>query len=278
MSTVLAQSGFLTSNGRIRQHEEHHMTTETRERQAIRRSSSVPAYNQLAEILEQQIAALTDEERTRALPSEGDLSRQYGLSRITVRQALKTLEAKGLVYSAQGRGSFPTMPRVKGISGFHSFTSEVRRNGQEPSTRILATAEVEGLPASVTDKLSVTDDENGPQVHLRRLRLIDGVPIAVEDAWLPKALFPDLAPTDFKDGSLYALLADRWGLEPAWTDALIEPDRASVEVSKLLDIETDDPVLVAWRVTVTDDDKVFERVRSIYRPGFSLRVARYRLA
>jgi GntR family transcriptional regulator len=278
MSTVLAQSGFLRSNSRIRQREEYRMTTDTRERQAIRRSSNVPAYNQLAEILEQQIAALTDEERSRALPSEGDLSRQYGLSRITVRQALKTLEAKGLVYSAQGRGSFPTMPRVKGISGFHSFTSEVRRNGQEPSTRILATAEVEGLPASVTDKLSVTDDENGPQVHLRRLRLIDGVPIAVEDAWLPKALFPDLAPTDFKDGSLYALLADRWGLEPAWTDALIEPDRASVEVSKLLDIETDDPVLVAWRVTVTDDDKVFERVRSIYRPGFSLRVARYRLA
>jgi GntR family transcriptional regulator len=278
MSTVLAQSGFLRSNSRIRQREEYRMTTDTRERQAIRRSSNVPAYNQLAEILEQQIAALTDEERSRALPSEGDLSRQYGLSRITVRQALKTLEAKGLVYSVQGRGSFPTMPRVKGISGFHSFTSEVRRNGQEPSTRILATAEEEGLPASVTDKLSVTDDENGPQVHLRRLRLIDGVPIAVEDAWLPKALFPDLAPTDFKDGSLYALLADRWGLEPAWTDALIEPDRASVEVSKLLDIETDDPVLVAWRVTVTDDDKVFERVRSIYRPGFSLRVARYRLA
>ncbi|MCA3448610.1 MAG: GntR family transcriptional regulator [Rhodobacter sp.] len=253
------------------------MTTDTRERQAIRRSSNVPAYNQLAEILEQQIAALTDEERTRALPSEGDLSRQYGLSRITVRQALKTLEAKGLVYSAQGRGSFPTMPRVKGISGFHSFTSEVRRNGQEPSTRILATTEVDGLPKSVTEKLSVTEDENSPQVHLRRLRLIDGVPIAVEDAWLPKALFPDLAPADFNDGSLYALLADRWGLEPAWTDALIEPDRASPEVSKLLNIETDDPVLVAWRVTVTAEDKVFERVRSIYRPGFSLRVARYRL-
>ncbi|WP_108610548.1 GntR family transcriptional regulator [Aminobacter sp. MSH1] len=253
------------------------MTTDIRERQAIRRSSNVPAYSQLAEILERQIASLTDEQRARALPSEGDLSRQYGLSRITVRQALKSLEAKGLVYSAQGRGSFPTVPRVKGISGFHSFTSEVRRNGQEPGTRILETAEVDGLPSVVTDKLPVSEGENGPQVHLRRLRLIDGVPIAVEDAWLPKAMFPDLGTTDFTDGSLYALLADRWGVDPAWTDALIEPDRASPEVSRLLDIETDDPVLVAWRVTVTAEDKVFERVRSIYRPGFSLRVARYRL-
>jgi GntR family transcriptional regulator len=274
---TLAQSGFSASYGRIGQREEQHMTVDIKERQAIRRSSNVPAYSQLADILQQQIAVLTDEERTHALPSEGDLSRQYSLSRITVRQALKSLEAKGLVYSAQGRGSFPTVPRVKGISGFHSFTSEVRRNGQEPGTRILEASEVGGLPDFITEKLSVAEGENGPQVHLRRLRLIDGVPIAVEDAWLPKALFPELLPADFNDGSLYALLADRWGLEPAWTDALIEPDRASVEVSKLLGIETDDPVLVAWRVTVTAEDKVFERVRSIYRPGFSLRVARYRL-
>lgn len=253
------------------------MTTDIKERQAIRRSSNVPAYSQLADILEQQIAALTDEERARALPSEGDLSRQYGLSRITVRQALKSLESKGLVYSAQGRGSFPTLQRVTGISGFHSFTAEVRRNGQEPGSRILAATEVDRLPASIAEKLPVAEGEGGPQVHLRRLRLIDGLPIAVEDAWLPKALFPDLRPADFTDGSLYSLLADRWGLEPAWTDALIEPDRAAPEVAQLLAIDPGDPVLVAWRVTVTAEDKVFERVRSIYRPGFSLRVARYRL-
>ena len=119
------------------------MTINTKERQAIRRSSSVPAYSQLAEILEAADRLPSDrEQQDRALPSEGDLSRQYGLSRITVRQALKSLEAKGLVYSSQGRGSFPTIPRVEGISGFHSFTSEVRRNGQEPGTRILAAAEV----------------------------------------------------------------------------------------------------------------------------------------
>jgi len=253
------------------------MTTDTKDRQAIRRSSNVPAYSQLAQILERQIAALTDEERSRALPSEGEMSRFYGLSRVTVRQALKSLEDRGLVYSAQGRGSFPTVPRVKGISGFHSFTTEVLRNEQEPSTQILHAAEVDRLPVTVAEKLSVAAAENGPHVHLRRLRLIDGVPIAVEDAWLPQAMFPDLTPADFTKGSLYALLADRWGLEPAWTDALIEPDRAQPEVSRLLDIQPEDPVLVAWRVTVTDEDKVFERVRSIYRPGFSLRVARYRL-
>ena len=66
-------------------------------------------------------------------------------------------------------------------------------------------------------------------------------------------------------------------MEPAWTDALIEAERASDEHAALLGIVAGDPVLVAWRVTVTAEDKVFERVRSVYRPDFSLRVARYRL-
>lgn len=251
------------------------MTTEPWERQAIRRGSTVPAYHQLAEILEQRITTLSGRERLQPLPSEGELSRQYGLSRITVRRALQSLESRGLVYMVQGRGSFPTVPRVEGISGFHSFTAEVRRNGQEPGTRVLGAATVPALPAGIASKLGEADD--GPQVHLRRLRLIDGAPVALEDAWLPCKLFPELDPAEAGEGSLYAFLADRWGIEPEWTDALIEPERASAETAGLLGIAADDPVLIVWRVTVTADDQVFERVRSIYRPGFALRVARYRL-
>ncbi len=253
------------------------MIPKAKERQAIRRGSTVPAYYQLADILRQRIADLPQAERANPLPSEGELARQYCLSRITVRQALKSLEAKGLVYSMQGKGSFPTLQRLPGISGFHSFTSEVQRNGQEPGTQVLALDMTEALPGEIVSKLSVAANEDGQQVHLRRLRLIDGKPIAVEDAWLPVALFPDLDLADLGEGSLYAHLADRWGLEPAWTDALIEPEIATGETAGLLQIAPGDPVLVAWRITLTADDKVFERVRSVYRPGFALRVARYRL-
>lgn len=253
------------------------MAAMKKEQQAIRRGSTVPAYHQLAEIMKQQIESLTEAERQYPLPSEGELARQYGLSQITVRQALKSLEAKGLIYSAQGKGSYPTVPRVPGVSGFHSFTAEVRRNGQEPGSKVLALETVAALPADLTDKLSVAPDEDGAQLRLHRLRLIDGAPVAVEDAFLPTAQLPDLDLADLGQGSLYAFLADRWGVEPAWTDALIEPEPASEEVAATLDIAPGDPVLVARRVTVTADDKVFERVRSVYRPGFALRVARYRL-
>ena len=78
------------------------MIPKAKERQAIRRGSTVPAYYQLADILRQRIADLPQAERANPLPSEGELARQYCLSRITVRQALKSLEAKGLVEKVAG--------------------------------------------------------------------------------------------------------------------------------------------------------------------------------
>ncbi len=253
------------------------MTTDTNERVAIRRRGAAPAYLQLADILEERISTLTGDDLRRSLPSEGELSREFGLSRITVRQAMQRLESKGLVYSAQGRGSFPTIPRIKGISGFQSFTSEVLRNGQSPSSQILNAAMVESLPEEICEKLSVPTVEAGAQFHLRRLRLIDGVAVAVEDAFLPAGLYPGLDREFVGQGSLYEAVARRWGHEPAWTDALIEPAQATPEIALIFDIAAGDPVLIAWRVTLTATDQVFERVRSVYRPGFALRVARYRL-
>ncbi|MEO6298786.1 MAG: GntR family transcriptional regulator [Paracoccaceae bacterium] len=253
------------------------MTAEVQGQTAIRRSDSAPAYLQLADILEDRIAALDDAARRRPLSSESELSREFGLSRISVRQAIKRLESKGLVYSEQGKGSFPTIPRVKGISGFHSFTNEVLRNGQRPGSTVLFSGLVERLPADMQDKLNVPVAECADHFLLRRVRLIDDTPVALEDAYLPVATYPGIAPELFGTASLYDVIGRRWGHEPGWTDAIMEPARASAAVANLFSIDEGDPVLVAWRVTLTASDQLIERVRSIYRPGFNLRVARYRL-
>lgn len=253
------------------------MTTATMGERAIRRSDAAPAYLQLADILENRIAVLDDSARRRPLPSESELSREFGLSRISVRQAMKRLEGKGLVYSEQGKGSFPTIPRIKGVSGFHSFTTEVLRNGQVPASKVLFSGMTEELPDDMREKLNVPDAENAAQFLLRRIRLIDGTPVAVEDAYLPATVYPGISPEMFTGTSLYDVIGHRWGHEPGWTDALMEPAPASREVADIFGIAEGDPVLVAWRVTLTANDQLIERVCSIYRPGFNLRVARYRL-
>jgi len=252
------------------------MTTLLLKKKAIRKSGAAPIYVQVAEILDAEIKLHDDS--TLSLPSEGELSREFGVSRVTVRQALKQLEARGVIYSAHGRGYFKKLSRMRGLSGFHSFTSEVRKLGGEPGSIIVDYADARKLPGDFRKHLQAGGDDNNDFICLRRMRTIDGNAIAVETVYLPKSLYPSASRDQFDDASLYAQMTETWGIVPAWTDALFEPTAATSEEAGLLGIEKGAPVLVVWRATVTDTDQVVEYVKSIYKgDGFMLSVSRYRL-
>jgi GntR family transcriptional regulator len=240
----------------------------------IRSPGTAPIYMQVAEILSEKIKSLHG--AYSALPSEGDLSREFGISRVTLRQALKQLEARGVIYSEQGRGYFTTTPRMQGLSGFHSFTSEVQRLGGSPASALIDFSTDARLPEAFYKHFKLADTE--AFIALRRVRSIDGRPVAFEDAYLPMSMYPQAERTAFEDGSLYDLMARDWGIVPAWADALFEPVAATPEEARHLQIAPGAPVLAVWRVTATDTDQVCEYVRSIYRgDGFMLHVNRYRL-
>ena len=104
-------------------------------------------------------------------------------------------------------------------------------------------------------------------------------PVALEDAYLPVNMYPGIEDLNLAEGSLYSQIEDRWGIVPAWTDALFEPVAASEEQAKALQMPVGSPLLTAWRVTMTENDQVIEYVKSTYRGGdFMLHVSRYRLA
>ncbi len=239
------------------------------------RSPGTPAiYMQVAEILSEKVKSLQGEYS--ALPSEGDLSREFGVSRVTIRQALKQLEARGAIYSEQGRGYFTTTSRMQGLSGFHSFTSEVQRLGGIAASVLIGFSTDASLPDAFRKHFKLAETE--AFIALRRIRSIDGRPVAFEDAYLPMAMYPQADRAAFEDGSLYARMADGWGIVPAWADAMFEPVAATSEEAQHLQVAPGAPVLAVWRVTATDTDQVCEYVRSIYRgDGFMLHVNRYRL-
>lgn len=240
----------------------------------VRSPGAAPIYMQVAEILSDAIKARQGVYF--ALPSEGDLSREFGVSRVTIRQALKLLETRGAIYSEQGRGYFTTTARMKGVSGFHSFTSEVQRLGGTPGATVIGFAMDVSLPQTFRSHLQVAGAERF--ILLRRLRSIDERPVAVEEAYLPMATYPLASPEMFRDGSLYDRMTLGWGIVPAWADALFEPLAATVDEAAHLRIAPGAPVLGVWRVTATDTDQVCEYVRSIYRgDGFMLNINRYRL-
>ena len=240
----------------------------------VRGPGAAPIYLQVAEILS---AVVTSRQGTWfALPSEGDLSREFGVSRVTIRQALKLLEARGAIYSEQGRGYFTTTARMTGVSGFHSFTSEVQRLGGSAGSTLLAFATDVPLPAAFRNHLQVAGAETF--LALRRLRSIDGRPVAIEEVYLPMAMFPEARREMFTGGSLYDRMTQDWGIVPAWADALFEPMAATADEAQHLQIAPGAPVLAVWRVTATETDQVCEYVRSIYRGGdFMLHIHRYRL-
>lgn len=252
------------------------MTDLLLKKRPIRRNGGVPMYVQLAEILDAEVQLRKGTQY--ALPSEGDLAREFGVSRVTVRQALKQLESRGVIYSEHGRGYFNTTARMRGVSGFHSFTSEVRRLGGAPSSKVVAFDHVTGLPAAFRQHLEASGKDGEQFVYLKRIRAIDGNPVAIEDAYLPANLFPQMSREVLETASLYEEMTSTWGLVPAWTDALFEPVEATPEEAKHLDIDVGAPVLAVWRVTVTEIDQPVEYVKSVYKGGgFMLNVNRYRL-
>ncbi len=252
------------------------MTETWLKKKPIRKNGAVPMYVQVAEILDGAVKAR--EGAHFALPSEGELSREFGVSRVTIRQALKQLETRGVIYSEHGRGYFSTAARMKGVSGFHSFTTEVRKLGATPGSALVAYEEGRPLSPAFRRHLQ-TKGESGPDfIFLRRVRSIDGDPVALEDVYLPAALYPSASRDRFEAGSLYAEMAASWGIVPAWTDALFEPAAATPEEAAHLEIEPGAPILTVWRVTVTDTDQAVEYVKSVYKgDGFMLNVNRYRL-
>jgi GntR family transcriptional regulator len=196
------------------------------------------------------------------LPSEADLARQYQVSRITAKRALDELVRQGRAYRQQGRGTFVAQGRIRDISGFRSFSEDIRGRGFHPSSQVLDFREV-APEAAIRARLHISAGER--TFLLKRLRLADQELVAVETAYLPCRLCPGLLQEDLASGSLYTLLAEKYNQVPTWADAEIEADMPTKEQARLLALKAGTPVLVAHRVTYSADYEALEAVDSVYR-------------
>jgi GntR family transcriptional regulator len=196
------------------------------------------------------------------LPSEADLAQQYQVSRITAKRALDELVRQGRAFRQQGRGTFVAQARIRDISGFRSFSEDIRARGFNPSSQVLDFKEIEP-GAAIRERLHISEGEH--TFLLKRLRLADQEPVAVEAAYLPCRICPGLLQEDLTNGSLYTLLAEKYKRVPTWADAEIEAVLPTKEQARLLELKAGTPVLVAHRVTYSADYDAIETVDSVYR-------------
>src|SRR6266567_671671 len=197
------------------------------------------------------------------VPSEEELARVYGVSRMTTRQALQSLKSQGYAAGQKGRGTFVTQPKVeKDIAHLAGFTAEMRSLGMRASSRVLE-ADCVDADDEVASQLEILP--GAPVFRLVRLRFADGTPVAIEEGSLSRDRFPEIETIDFKNASLYQTLRGRYGVGINSADEILEARPANRKEAELLDIPPRSSLLVISRVLRSADGKPIEAARSLYR-------------
>jgi GntR family transcriptional regulator len=228
----------------------------------LNRNGFVPLYFQIQRALVDKINSGELREGD-LLSSEWNLARAYRVSRMTAREALHGLKASGYACSLRGRGTFVTKPKLdKPQAQLRGFTEEITRRGMVPASRLLEQAVID---ADVELAESLEVQVGTPVMRLYRLRLADGIPMAVQKAYLSLSRFSGIERINFTEQSLYQTLREEFSVQAAWAAETIKILPATREESRLLEIPTGTGILSISRNTITEDRVPIEITVSRYR-------------
>ena len=197
-----------------------------------------------------------------AIPSERKLSNDLGVSRLTLRAALDELVREGYLVRRHGSGTFVSEPKIAQQLTLTSFSEDMRRRGMVPDSRTIGLDNVDA-GARVGRALNVSPAAR--VYRIQRLRLADGVPMALETLHVPVSIVPGLTAQQLEHASFYELLEQRYGVVIASGLQTIEPTVTNEEESELLDVPLHSPAFLFERTSQTADGDIVEFVRSVYR-------------
>lgn len=195
------------------------------------------------------------------LESELSLAQHYGVSRMTLRQALSELESSGLVVRRHGSGTFVSQPRrlQRRVNQLGAFHEEMGLDAHAITTQLL-TQEVVVPDEAVAADLRLASGQT--TAHLVRLRKLEGAPIAVQESWIPYLLAPALGRDGLVDGSLYKTMKERADLEVSTAEQVVSAAAADVALAALLQVPEGSPVMSIRRVSLAANGNPIEVAQS----------------
>jgi GntR family transcriptional regulator len=228
----------------------------------INKNSPIPIYYQL----EQEIRRMIEKELSPGdmLPSERDFSEKYDISRMTVRQAIANLVKEGLIYRQKGRGTFVAERKFEqDLSGLSSFSEDMKKRGLTPSNKLISFKTITGDP-SLSSKLKI--DLESEIYKIKRIRLANDEPVALETIYTPKAIVGQIEAQDITT-SFYDYIEKKLNLKIAYGTQTIEASLARGDEIDYLNIKKGKPVLVMRRISFLHDEQEtpIEYVKSAYR-------------
>ncbi len=225
----------------------------------IQRASPIPLYVQIEEELRGMIQG-GDLDPMGRVPSEAELSKQFQVSRMTARKAIDRLVGDGMLFRKAGKGTFVSSPKIShGPSQQLSFSAAMRALGLSHATKVLEAGMV-SAPSNVALALGVPF--GAPAVYIRRLRLIEGEPVALHLSYLP-ARFSAILDADLT-GSMYDLMASIGARVEQARDSL-EAVAASGDEARLLKVETRAPLIFISGVAYSASLEPLRHTEALYR-------------
>ncbi|MPZ18014.1 MAG: UTRA domain-containing protein [Luteitalea sp.] len=228
----------------------------------VRKESPIPLYYQLKTAIEARIEEGGWPPDTQ-LPSERQLCDQFGISRITVRQALAELVREGRLVRSHGRGTYVAQAHLKKpVFPLVSFTEDLREHGLQAGARVLRFERTTPPPhVSLALRLAAGDKT----ILLQRLRLANHRPVAIETVHLPDRLCAGFLDEDMADRSLYATLGARYHIVPARARQQWQAVRCAASDAQLLAVPKGSPVLRIDQTTYDQRGRAFEYMESFFR-------------
>ncbi|QCZ52574.1 HTH-type transcriptional repressor yvoA [Levilactobacillus brevis] len=195
------------------------------------------------------------------IPSERELSRNFDVSRMTLRQAIQTLVDEGILERQVGSGTYVANQKVQEkMSGVTSFTDLMLTQGKQPTSKTIS-YHVMNPSLSETEKLKLNEDDQ--VLRMERIRYGDDVPICFEVATVPEKLVDGLSKKEVTS-SLYRALEDKKQLSPGKAQQTVSAMSASERIAEYLSIKRGDAILRLRQVTYLQDGTPFEYVRTQY--------------
>lgn len=230
--------------------------------QILDRGKKQKLYVQLYEIIKEKIES--DEWPVGSqIPTEEDLCKTYDVSKAPVRVAIQELVHNGYLMRQQGKGTFVCKRVIpQGLTMHTSFKELMLDAGVSLETVVLAKT----VMMSTEDlEIVLNIPENTHLAYIKRLRVIDNEPIAVQVAYVPHKMCPGLLEEDYTTNSLIELLESKYGFKITVVKDLIEVGRASAEEGKLLNIPGNSPVLLLEQYFYSGETLILY-MRSIKKP------------
>ncbi|MFS0723840.1 GntR family transcriptional regulator [Paenibacillus sp. 1P07SE] len=231
--------------------------------QTVDFESGVPLHLQVREIIRNGVEALVLDENGR-MPTEAELVERFGVSRVTIRNAMQSLVEEGMFRRERGRGTFLNSNRPENWVGrLMGFTESIREAGFEPGARILRQGMTKDHPDAVREQMN-----QRAMWELKRVRLADGLPIAIEQAYYPPEIGLDLERQDLLTIAVYKYLEEEQNIFLKEADQKISAVKAQEEEVELLGISPGDPLLYIERISYAHSNEPIEFLKALYHPDY----------